>query len=228
VGVGRLIRAVLLDAFGTLVRMEPPAPHLRAALERLTGVDVGPEAAERGVFAEISYYLEHNSEGRNRQSLEDLRDRCAAALFEALREPGLDRAAVREAMMESLRFAAFPDAAPALRALRSRGLRLVVASNWDCSLPRTLSEIGLAPLVDDVVSSAVVGAAKPDRRLFEAGLAAAGCSADEALYAGDSFESDVEGARSVGIEAVLVARDGDAPPGTPTVRSLEDLPTLIP
>ena len=221
-----MIRAVLLDAFGTLVRMEPPAPHLRAALERLTGVDVGEEAAERGVMAEISYYLAHNSEGRDRASLEDLRDRCAAALFEALREPGLDRAAVREAMMESLRFSPFDDAVPALRALRSRGLQLVVASNWDCSLPETLGRIGLAPLVDDVVSSAVVGAAKPDPRLFEAGLAAAGCSAGDALYVGDSLESDIEGARAVGIEAVLVDRDGHAPPGTPAVASLEELPAF--
>jgi putative hydrolase of the HAD superfamily len=222
-----VIKAVLLDAFGTLVRMDPPAPHLRAALERLTGVDVGAEAAERGVLAEISYYLAHNSEGRDPASLEDLRDRCAAALFEALREPGLDRAAVREAMVESLRFSSFDDAEPALRALRSRGMRLVVASNWDCSLPETLSRIGLAQLVDDVVSSAVVGAAKPDRRLFEAGLAAAGCSADEALYVGDSVESDVEGARAVGIEAVLVDRGGHAPPDTPSVRSLEELPALV-
>jgi hypothetical protein len=76
-----VIRAVLLDAFGTLVRMDPPAPHLRAALERLTGVDVGEEAAERGVMAEISYYLAHNSEGRDPASLENLRDRCAAVLF---------------------------------------------------------------------------------------------------------------------------------------------------
>ena len=221
-----MIRAVLLDAFGTLVRMEPPAPRLRAALERLTGVDVGAEAAERGFLAEISYYLAHNTEGRDPASLEDLRDRCAAALYEALREPGLDRAAVRQAMMESLHFEAFPDAPPALRSLREAGLRLVVASNWDCSLPETLERIGLAPLVDDVVSSAVVGAAKPDRRLFHAGLAAAGCSADEALYAGDSLESDVEGARAAGIRAVLVDRAGQAPPGVATVRSLEELPAL--
>jgi putative hydrolase of the HAD superfamily len=225
--VGRLIKAVLLDAFGTLVRMDPPAPHLRAALERLTGVDVGPEAAERGFQAEISYYLAHNLEGRDVGSLEELRDRCAAELHEALKRPDLDRGLVRRAMLESLRFSAFDDAAPGLRELRSLGLRLVVASNWDCSLPSVLERIGLTPLLDDVISSAVVGAAKPDRRLFEAGLAAAGCSPGEAVYAGDSLEADVEGAQAAGLRAVLVDRDGVAPPRVPRVESLRELPSLV-
>jgi putative hydrolase of the HAD superfamily len=227
VGVDRLIRAVLLDAFGTLVRMDPPAPHLRAALLRLGGVDVGAEAAERGFRAEISYYLAHNGEGSDVASLEGLRDRCAAVLHEALRRPELDRAAVRQAMLESLRFEAFGDAPPALRELRSRGLRLVVASNWDCSLPSVLSRVGLAPLVDAVVSSAVVGAAKPDRRLFSAGLAAAGCGAAEALYAGDSVETDVLGAQAAGLRAVLVDRDGVSPAGVPSIGSLRELPELV-
>jgi putative hydrolase of the HAD superfamily len=216
--------AVLLDAFGTLVRMDPPGPRLREALERLSGVDVGLEAAERGFAAEIAYYLEHNVEGRDAASLETLRDRCAEVLHGALRRSGLDRGVVRRAMLESLRFEAFPDAPGALRELRARGLRLVVASNWDRSLPTVLDRVGLGELVDAVVPSAVVGAAKPDRRLFEAGLEAAGCAAGEALYAGDSVESDVEGARAAGIEAVLVDREGTAPPGVPAIRSLEDLP----
>ena len=225
-GVGRLIRAVLLDAFGTLVRMEPPAPHLRASLQQLTGVDVGAEAAERGFQAEIAYYLEHNLEGRDPASLDDLRDRCSAVLHEALRSEGLDRAAVREAMLSSLRFSAFPDAPPALEELRSFGQRLVVASNWDCSLPEVLERVGLAPLVDDVVASAVVGAAKPDARLFKAALAAAGCSPAEALYAGDSLDTDVDGAQAAGIRAVLVDRNGTAA-GTPAIRSLAELPALV-
>ena len=222
--MGRLIRAVLLDALGTLVRMEPPAPRLREELLRLSGRDVGLEAAERGFRAEIAYYLSHNLSGRDAESLDRLRDECAAVLHEALREEGLDRAVVRSAMLSSLRFSAFSDAAPALRSLRSAGLRLVVASNWDCSLPEVLSRAGLAPLVDDVVASAVVGAAKPDPRLFAAGLAAAGCSASEALYVGDTVATDVEGARAAGIEGLLIDRAGAAPPGVPAVRSLTELP----
>ena len=51
---------------GTLVELQDPVPRLRAELRRRTGVDVGDEAAARGFAAEISYYLDHHMEGRDR------------------------------------------------------------------------------------------------------------------------------------------------------------------
>jgi len=48
------VQAVLFDALGTLVRLEPPAPRLRAELARTTGVDVGDAAAERGNTARVA------------------------------------------------------------------------------------------------------------------------------------------------------------------------------
>ena len=47
-------RAVLLDALGTLVELDDPAPRLRAALLERSGIDVGIEAAGRGFGAEIA------------------------------------------------------------------------------------------------------------------------------------------------------------------------------
>jgi putative hydrolase of the HAD superfamily len=221
------VRAVLLDALGTLVRLEPPAPRLREALERRTGVDVGEEGAARGFGAEIAYYLEHHMEGRDAASLHDLRDRCAEALRSALPVAGLEPAGVRAAMLESLAFSPYPDVVPALRDLRARGLRLVVASNWDCSLPEWLEGAGLGGLLDGAVSSAVVGQAKPDPAVFREALRVAGADPGEALHAGDSVVNDIEGARAAGVRAVLVARDGEAPPGVESVRSLAELPSLL-
>ena len=222
------VRAVLLDALGTLVELQPPGPRLRARLEELSGVDVGPEAAERAFAAEIGHYLAHHMEGRDRERLERLRDDCAAVMHEALGVPGIERAVVRRAMIESLEFAAFPDAAPALRELRSRGLRLVVASNWDCSLPEWLDGAGLGQLVDGVASSAVVGEAKPSPVVFRAALALAGVGPDEAIHVGDSVENDIAGARAAGIRALLVDRSAaPAPAGVETVRSLGELASLL-
>ena len=163
-------RAVLLDALGTLVELQPPGLRLRGRLEQLSGIDVGLEAAERAFGAEIRHYLAHHMEGGDRESLERLRDDCAAVMHEALEVGGIDRATVRRAMVEALEFAAYPDAAPALGELRSRGLRLVVASNWDCSLPEWLEGAGLWQLVDGAASSAVVGEAKPSPAVFHAAL----------------------------------------------------------
>ena len=221
------IRAILLDSFGTLVEMAPPAPLLRRELRRRIGVDVGEGAAERAFAAEIDYYVEHHLEGRDEETLDALRDRCAAVVAAELGDGELDRATVRAAMLASLRFTAHADAAPALRKLRDGGLRLAVASNWDASLPEVLERAGLRELVDAVVASAAVGAAKPDPALFHAALEAVGASPAEALHVGDSFERDVAGARSAGVRAVLLARDGrPGAAGVAAIGSLGELPSL--
>jgi putative hydrolase of the HAD superfamily len=133
-------------------------------------------------------------------------------------------------MLAALRFRAVPDAQPALRELRARGLRVVAASNWDASLPDVLERTGLAPHLDGAVSSAVVGAAKPDPAVFAAALDLAGCAAADALHVGDSPVADVEGARAAGVRAVLVDRRGvldEPPPGVPRLASLDELPALL-
>ena len=130
----------------------------------------------------------------------------------------LDHATAREAMLAALRFRAFPDALPLLATLRARGVRVVAASNWDASLPDALERTGLAPYLDGAVSSAVVGAAKPDPAVFRAALELAGCEPAEAFHVGDSPQADVEGARAAGIRVALLDRHGvlpDPPQGVP-------------
>jgi putative hydrolase of the HAD superfamily len=246
-------RAVLLDALGTLVELDDPAPKLRDALRERAGVDVGLDAAARGFGAEIGYYLANQMRGSDRAGLEALRDDCATAMRDALvaavddaaraggeglrvlfgdgaprdARAALDHATVRAAMLDALAFRTFDDVLPALRELRGRGLRLVVVSNWDCSLPEWIDRAGIGELVDGSVSSAVVGEAKPAAAVFEAGLRLAGCDAAEALFVGDSVDNDVLGARAAGLRAVLVQRDGDPPPGIEAVRSLGDLSAIV-
>ena len=215
-------RAVLLDSFGTLVAMEPPHVRLRELL------DVSEDDAAEAFRAEISYYLAHHLEGRDDPSLERLRDECARVLHEALpAAASVDRAVVRQAMLDSIRFDAFVDSATALQGFRAGGLRVIVASNWDCSLPEVLAQARLLHLTDGVIASAVAGAAKPDPALFEAALELAGCDASDAIHVGDSLENDVAGAMAAGIAPVLVAREGapeaHVPRGVPVVRSLVEL-----
>jgi putative hydrolase of the HAD superfamily len=218
--------AVLLDALGTLVELQPPAPRL---LRRLAeeGFEVTEDRAAAGFGAEIAYYLAHHLEGSDPESLSDLRDRCATAMMDALELPGLDHATARRAMLGALEFEAYPDAAPALRGLREAGHVLVIVSNWDCSLPDWLGHTGLLELVDRVVTSADVGAAKPDPAMFERALEVAGSSAEDSVHVGDSLDNDVRGAGAAGIRAVLVQRDGEPPAGVETIRALTELPSLL-
>jgi putative hydrolase of the HAD superfamily len=220
------VRAVLLDALGTLVELQPPAPRLRRLLHE-AGFEVTQEEAAAGFMAEIAYYLDHHLDGSDRERLERLRDRCAEEMRRALDVPGLDHATARRAMLGALEFTHYPDVLPALAELRGRGLTLVVASNWDCSLPDWLRPAGVLDLVDGVVTSAEVGAAKPNPRVFERALAVAGVEPDEALHAGDKLDNDVEGAARAGVRAVLVQREGTPPPGVDAIGSLSELAALL-
>jgi putative hydrolase of the HAD superfamily len=220
------VTTVLLDALGTLVELQPPAPRLRARLAE-AGFEVSEERAAAGIRAEIAYYLAHHLEGRDADSIEDLRDRCAAVMMEALGLDGLDHPTARRALMGALEFRAYDDAVPALRELRAKGHGLVVVSNWDCALPDWLGPSGLLELVDGVVTSAEVGVAKPDARVFRRALELASVDSGEAVHVGDSLDNDVEGARAAGIRAVLVQRDGEPPPGPESIRSLSELAPLL-
>jgi putative hydrolase of the HAD superfamily len=221
-------RAILLDALGTLVALEPPAPFLRAELLARFGLELSEADCARAIGAEIEYYRAHLDEGRDRDSLRELRRRCASALRRALPGPAQDvardLAALTEALLASIRFRSYSDAAPALGEWRERGLRLVVASNWDVSLHDVLERVGLGSSLDAVLTSAEAGARKPDPAIFGEALRLAGVRPEQAIHIGDSVEEDVRGARAAGIEPVLLARDGAAPDlGVRTIVSLTEL-----
>ena len=218
-----MARAILLDALGTLLELERPAPRLVRELAT-RGVAVTEEEAHEGVAAEIAYYRAHHDEAGDRAGLADLRARCTEVLRAALPDHARGVEDLQDVLLAALRFRPFPEVPETLRGLRNDGARLVVVSNWDVSLHDALAATGLAPLVDGAVSSAEVGAAKPDPAIFAAALRVAGVAPEDAVHVGDSLELDVAGARAAGIEPVLVLRDGTTPPeGTRTITSLGSL-----
>lgn len=238
-------RALLLDALGTLVELEPPVEPLRRELRERCGVELSAAAAGAALRAEIAFYRAHHDDASDRERLADLRGRAAEALRDVLvssREGGpLAGADARrlasvplpqltEALLAALRFRPFAEVPGVLRAARERGVRLIVVSNWDVSLHDVLDATGLAPLLDGVVTSAELGSAKPDGAIFVRGLELAGVAAAEALHVGDSVEHDVAGALAAGIEPLLVVRDGAQPEAVPPagVRAIPTLRPLLP
>lgn len=226
-------RALLLDALGTLVALEPPAPILQRELAARFGISVCEEQAAQALAAEIRYYRAHLDLGRDQESLAELRRRCAEVLRSALPQSDtLARVGTDEltsALLASLQFSAFPDAAPAIGQARSSGWRVVIASNWDVSLHHVLDRLELAALVDGIVTSAEVGARKPSPAVFERALALVRAKPPEALHVGDSIEEDVLGARAAGIEPILLTRRGGAevPSAVRTISSLSELAGIV-
>ena len=208
---GRRYDVVLLDALGTIVDLEPPWPHLVTALAA-RGAQVTQDDARRAMIAEMTYYRSHCDTASDRERLAALRRRCARIVADELGEAvaGLSERDVQDAMLEALRFPPFPEARDVLGALRAAGARLVVVSNWDVSLHDVLARTGLGDLLDGALTSAEVGAGKPDPELLRRGLALAGDVAPRrALMVGDGPQ-DVEAARRAGCDAVLVDRTGAA------------------
>jgi putative hydrolase of the HAD superfamily len=213
------------------VRLDPPWPLLAGTLRARHGIEITTDQARDAMRAEMTYYLEHHSEGRDAASLADLRGRCAAVLGRELGEAafGLSREELSESLLDAIRFVPFPDAATVLGSLRAMGLRSAVVSNWDCSLAGLLGGLGLGGLLDGVVTSAEAGVRKPDPRIFEVALASVQSPPERAIFVGDSIDIDVEGGRAAGIRSVWLDRSASAaePEGVERIFTLDNLPALM-
>jgi len=96
----------------------------------------------------------------------------------------------------------FPDTESTLRGIKQRGLILKVVSNFDSRLFGILRGLGIENFFDSVVISSRAGYAKPAPEIFLAALKPHALQAHDALHVGDSFETDIEGARRAGLRTV--------------------------
>ncbi|WP_338699546.1 HAD-IA family hydrolase [Streptomyces sp. Q6] len=94
-----------------------------------------------------------------------------------------------------------------LRRARTR-VPLVLVSNATVDLEDDLARLGLTDLADDVVSSARVGLAKPDARIYELAAARAGVRPDRCLFVDDSTEN-VEAATALGMRGAHFREPAD-------------------
>lgn len=188
--------AVTVDAMGTIVDLDDPAPRLRSALAE-RGVERDLEHVAAAFRAEVAYYLPRTVEGRDEESLADLGRRCTAVFLEHA-EAELDPAEFAPAFLASIVFTPLAGAAEALGRLNGAGLALACVSNWDVSLGRHLEEARLAGYFAAVVSSAEAGAAKPDPEVFRLALERLDVSPERTVHVGDG-DTDREGAAAAGV-----------------------------
>lgn len=140
-------------------------------------------------------------------------------------QPGADAAVIalayRQAYTSS--WQPVPGARELLGELR-RTVRVgVVTNNVVAEQRQKIDACGFAPLVDAVVISEEIGIAKPDSRIFAECLKRLGSAAGEAVMVGDSWPSDIAGARGAGLRAVWFNRFGLAVPDGSAVAQLTSL-----
>ena len=201
-----MLRAVLLDVDFTLFR---PGPEL------------GPEGYERigarhGLTLEPSRYEEARAAAfaalqRHPELVHD-EDLWIGFTEDIVRGMGGDAegsrvcaTAVVRAWERHENFFLYEDALPALEALRAHGLRIGLVSNGQRDLDEFARHHSLD--VDVCVGSLRHGRVKPHRSIFDAALAALEVVASDAAMVGDSYADDIEGARALGMRAILLDRE---------------------
>ncbi len=116
----------------------------------------------------------------------------------------------------------------ALDRLRAMGLKLAVVSNANGKLKALFARLDLARRFDVMLDSAEEGVEKPDPRIFELALERAGARREDTLHVGDLYHVDVEGARGVGLRAVLLdTADLYGEFDCVRIRTLGELPGLV-
>jgi putative hydrolase of the HAD superfamily len=216
-----VLRAVVFDVDFTLARPGPDlGPEGYRVLGLRYGLELDParyEEARASAFAEVKRHpeLDHDEEiwvlftERIIVGMGGRGDTYAAAVE------------MEHRWSHSGHFELYEDALPALEDIRRRGLKIGLLSNSSRNLAEFVAHHGLS--ADAVLTSGAHGKTKPHESIFLALLGELEVEPASAAMVGDTLHEDVEGARAVGMRAVLLDREGRHPE---VVGRLEDLRSL--
>ena len=220
------LKAVLFDVDFTLAR---PGPELGAEgyvrIGRRYGMELDPGRYEEARLHALESLQRH-------PELEHDEEIWYAFAERILRGMGGESERARECAVEiergwerSENFDLYEDALPVLDELRRHGLKIGLISNGARDLDEFVADHGLE--VDAAVGSRAHGRTKPHPTIFRAGLERLGVAAEEAAMVGDSLEDDIEGARSLGMRAFLIDREGRYPAVDERLPDLYALPAAL-
>jgi len=210
------IRGVLFDWGGTIVRddalvLGTPSAAVAEYLRKSLSLEVEPADFERAFQSVLPEYRPGVTETAPHI------DRLLGAAFTwlGIRVGATDvescaRLFFREATHN---LDVYDDARALLASLRYRGFKTGVVTN--AIFPSLLfqpkvNELGLAGYIDAFVSSADVGLAKPNPSPYLRALSELGFAPHEAIFVGDNAATDIAGARTAGMRAVLIERNDRA------------------
>jgi putative hydrolase of the HAD superfamily len=101
----------------------------------------------------------------------------------------------------------YPDVLPALEYWQNQGIELGIVSNFDSRIYAVLQALSLDKFFTSVTISTEVAVAKPDAKIFEIALNKHNIKPQETWHIGDSYEEDYQGAKALGIKAILINRE---------------------
>jgi putative hydrolase of the HAD superfamily len=199
--------AIVYDAVGTLIHVQPSVAHIYAAIGQRFGSRLTIEQINgrfRAAFARQER-LDRDMAWRTDETRE--RQRWCDIVAEVLDDVA-DAAGCFEALFEAFgkadAWACDADAAAVIATLQTRGVKQAVASNFDGRLRGMLEAMpGLDGLTPIIISSEV-GWRKPAPEFFAHLLQKLQLPARDVLFVGDDRGNDFEAARGAGMWAVLL------------------------
>ena len=220
------VRAVLFDVDFTLCR---PGPELSA--DRYARI-----AARHGITFDTSRYDDARDAAvlnlkRHPELLHDesIWHRFTEDIFIGMGGPEAIASEcateIEEGWGVSENFELFEDVLPVLEELRRAELRIALVSNGIRDLTEFVAHHRLD--VDAIVDSRSHGRVKPHPTIFQAALASLAVAPGDAVMVGDSLEEDIDGARALGMRAILIDREDRHPDFDERLMDLYGLPAAL-
>jgi putative hydrolase of the HAD superfamily len=226
------LRGVLLDLDGTL--LDHDAAVTAGLLRWLPTIGVPATAETRTLWATVT---ERHMAGwrAGRLTFQQQRRRRVRDFLTAAGRPCEGGDAHVDALFSGFlrmyedAWAPYPDARPALAALRRAGLRTAVLTNGiEAQQTDKLARIGLRDLAGPVYTAETLRLFKPDPAVFGEACRRWGLPPESVVSVGDRHDLDVLPARAAGLRAVHLDRAGTGPAGEAhRVTSLRDLPDAL-
>jgi putative hydrolase of the HAD superfamily len=112
-------------------------------------------------------------------------------------------------VFRSSAWAIFPETKDVLRTLKEKNYKLGIISNFDSRVYDVMNQLEIHEYFDTFVISSEAGHAKPDPNIFHLALKETVADPKECLHIGDNIHNDFHGPRALGIQALLLDRDGE-------------------
>jgi HAD superfamily hydrolase (TIGR01662 family) len=221
-----MLRAVLFDVDFTLARPGPelgPEGYVRAGERH--GLTLEParyESARDAALVDLRRHpeLEHDDEIWFR-----LTERIVRGMGGDADSAYACAVEITRAWERHENFELYDDVAEALAGLRTAGLRIGLVSNSARDVWEFAQHHGLD--VDAGISSFHHGRTKPHASIFRAVLDLLEVKPSEAVMVGDTIADDIEGARAIGMRAILLDREGVRTDFEPRIETLNELSPLL-
>ncbi|HEX7626910.1 MAG TPA: HAD family hydrolase [Gaiellaceae bacterium] len=220
-----MLRAAIFDVDFTIARPGPDlGPDGYRRLGERHGLHLDParyDEARRAAFTDLKRHPELDHD-------EEIWVLFTQRIIEGMGGSGDTYAAAVEmegAWSHAHFFELYDDAPPALEALRAHGLKIGLLSNTARDLDAFVAHHRLT--VDAVLTSRTHGKTKPHETIFRHMLELLEVAPADAVMVGDTLEDDIEGAHAVGMQAVLVDREGRYGDDVQALDDLSALPVVL-